>query len=259
MGVRPPFLFDAGPAPVSVLREIDHDLTVVAVRGQWSSPLWRQVTLTLRKCLTGHPGGLIIDLTELTDEPARSIPTWLNVRHRGEEMQPPVPVVLCVPPGPGLARRLEVFGRQLPVHPDTDAARRAVVDLSAQADLVRVTLDSGPRSPAEARRLVTRLCDGWDLPDVAYPAQLVVSELVSNVVEHVGGPARLMVARRDRGLHMTVADRSRVMPRPTGPVPRLSAPALSEGGRGLQLIHSLATAWGAMPIRGGKVVWAIVR
>ncbi|BBH67516.1 hypothetical protein ACTI_42010 [Actinoplanes sp. OR16] len=153
MGVRPPFLFDAEPAPVTVLRVIDDDLAIVDVRGQWTA------------CCEDRP------------RPAG----WSHA---------PVP--------PGAAR----FG-----------------------------------IPRPARRL----------------------ELVSNVVEHVGGPSRLMLARRGNGLHMTVADRSRVMPRTGGRVPRHTAPVLSEGGRGLQLIHSIAVAWGAMPIEGGKVVWAILR
>jgi hypothetical protein len=33
---------------------------------------------------------------------------------------------------------------------------------------------------------------------------------------------------------------------------------LSERGRGLRLVHFGAAAWGAMPTRGGKVVWATV-
>ncbi|MEV4639370.1 hypothetical protein AB0J80_18660 [Actinoplanes sp. NPDC049548] len=36
-------------------------------------------------------------------------------------------------------------------------------------------------------------------------------------------------------------------------------PPLDERGCGLRVVHTDSTAWGAMPIAGGKVVWATVR
>jgi hypothetical protein len=32
--------------------------------------------------------------------------------------------------------------------------------------------------------------------------------------------------------------------------------ALDEQGWGLQMVHAVTVAWGVMPTRGGKVVWA---
>ena len=60
---------------------------------------------------------------------------------------------------------------------------------------------------------VREACGAWHMADLIFPAELVVSELVSNVVEHARGAGRLLIARRGDGVHIAVADGSRVMPR----------------------------------------------
>ena len=41
-----------------------------------------------------------------------------------------------------------------------------------------------PRGPATARHIVSSLLEGWQLGELAPDAALIVSELVSNAVEH---------------------------------------------------------------------------
>ncbi|WP_229076764.1 ATP-binding protein [Actinoplanes sp. DH11] len=259
MGVRSPFLFDAEPAPVTVRSEFDAQLTVVVVRGPWTGETWQRTARTLRKCFAEHPAGLVLDLSGLEDDAARSVPTWLHAYRTGAAMEPPVRVAVCAPAGPGLGGRLARLNRSLPICSSLGQAREALGTGRSLTDRVTATLAADPRSPGEARRLVAGACAAWDLPGLVEPARLLVSELVSNVVEHVGSESRLLVARRGRGLHVAVADGSRTMPRPTGRAPRRALPQLTEGGRGLNLVHDLAAAWGAMPIDGGKMVWAVLR
>ena len=102
-----------------------------------------------------------------------------------------------------------------------------------------------------ARHVTLDLLQAWgsrhDLDDAA----LLVSELVSNVVDHVQGEATLSLELSLAGdwLRISVADGSAVRP-----VIR----QLEEDrprGRGLQLVEAIASRWGAEDHPGGKRVW----
>lgn len=125
----------------------------------------------------------------------------------------------------------------------------------------RSTLPADPRSVAEARRQVRAAVRHWRLPVDIDVAALLVSELVTNAITHdgdghgAGGHGQrdaitLTIRRRDGRLRVDVHDLS-----PEPPVLSGSAPASAEGGRGLFLVHSLATAWGSYRTAAGKAVF----
>ncbi|MBB5956853.1 two-component sensor histidine kinase [Saccharothrix tamanrassetensis] len=87
-------------------------------------------------------------------------------------------------------------------------------------------------------------------PDVAEDAALVVTELVSNAVDHATGPLELTVSRTVQGIRIDVADQSPAMPQPR-PVQVDSA-----RGRGLIIVAALSRDWGTTPTTRGKTVWA---
>ena len=62
------------------------------------------------------------------------------------------------------------------------------------------------------------------------------------------------MATIDPRLHVAVQDGAAGQPRLHRSVP--AGPTASPRGRGLLLVNAMAAAWGAMPARGGKVVWA---
>jgi hypothetical protein len=78
-----------------------------------------------------------------------------------------------------------------------------------------------------------------------------VTELVSNVVDHVGGETSLTleVEMSDGWLRISVADGSAVRP----VVRELDTGSVR--GRGLQLVHMIADRWGSEDHQGGKRVW----
>lgn len=83
-------------------------------------------------------------------------------------------------------------------------------------------------------------------------ARLLVSELVTNAVQHGGGEVVLVVARRGDGLRVEVHDASPVMP------VLAERSSLMERGWGLRLVAELATTWGTAPRddgQPGKQVW----
>ena len=101
-----------------------------------------------------------------------------------------------------------------------------------------------------ARTLVRDLCATASIgPQAVETAVLLVTELVSNAIEHGGGYA-LVDADVDR-------TRLRVCVRDSDPrLPSAQLAAIdAERGRGLLLVDALSSRWGAAPRDDGKVVW----
>ncbi|SCK46774.1 Anti-sigma regulatory factor (Ser/Thr protein kinase) [Streptomyces sp. WMMB 714] len=114
------------------------------------------------------------------------------------------------------------------------------------------TLPRAPESVATARRLVRTALATWRLEQLSDSAALVVSELVTNAVQHARSSAIRVVVTRPgpASVHVAVVDKSRVAPVPC------RASEDDEGGRGLALVELLADKWGADPLPWGKRVWA---
>ncbi|MFD9706237.1 ATP-binding protein [Lentzea sp. NPDC059081] len=116
---------------------------------------------------------------------------------------------------------------------------------------VRVTLTAEGGSCARARQVVRGAAASWGLSeDLADDAQLVVTELVSNGIDHGEGLITLTVRRAAGGMLLEVHDES-----PKQPVLRPVDPG-SARGRGMQLVQALSVGWGTKPDDDGKVVWA---
>ena len=118
------------------------------------------------------------------------------------------------------------------------------------SDLVldlRRTLDQ----PALAREFVAGHLADYPA-DVRADAQLLVSELVSNVVQHGAVPARMLLRMTGPLLRVIVEDSGPDLP-DTAAHPDPSACS----GRGLIIVASIAAAWGISTVSGqvGKGVW----
>ncbi|WP_030673555.1 anti-sigma regulatory factor [Streptomyces rimosus] len=120
--------------------------------------------------------------------------------------------------------------------------------------MVRVaeTLSRTPESAAAARRLVRDALSAWGLEELAEDGALIISELVSNAVQHARSRSvRVTVARLEPArVRIGVVDKSRE-------VPWLREPGgADETGRGLLLVAGVAQGWGTDPLPWGKRVWA---
>jgi PAS domain S-box-containing protein len=101
----------------------------------------------------------------------------------------------------------------------------------------------------QARSLTAEQLGAWHLEDLAFTAELIVSELVTNAIRHASGPVDLRLIR-DVNLILEVSDGSQ-----TSPHLRL-AQADDEGGRGLFLVAQFAQDWGTRYTSEGKTIWA---
>ncbi|GIE83632.1 ATP-binding protein [Actinoplanes regularis] len=263
MGVSPPNLHDDTGQGVSVRSDFTADAAVslLTVHGPWDDQLRRETSVSLRRCFAEHPDALIVDLSRLLDPGSESAPTWTSARSVAAALRPPVQLALCVPPELPLAGRMQGLdaGRFLPVYAKVRQARVAVAGRIPDGERLVTTLRPDPDAPSAARNLVSDACLAWGLARLLHPARLVMSELVTNAVEHAGTDLRVVVTRRGTGLYLSVADGSPVLPRLLSPARPQPGRPLDERGRGLQTVHATAELWGAVPAAGGKVVWATVR
>lgn len=118
----------------------------------------------------------------------------------------------------------------------------------AAAERVSRDLPAEPTSPGAARALVRQLL-GQEQITLVESVELLVSELVTNAIVHAHSAPRVEVALTREVIRVTVHDDDPTLP--SARVPDLDRP----GGRGLHLVGSLASRWGASPSDGGKVVW----
>ncbi|BCJ40335.1 hypothetical protein GCM10010168_31940 [Actinoplanes ianthinogenes] len=269
MATDSPHLIDwsAGAPPEAVLAVIDPDTAVIEVtlHGSWDRRLSWLARTVLDKCLAEHPTGLIVDLHRLNDPRAVSAPLWLTLCAQGAAMQPPIAIGVCLPAPTPLARRLRRLGARdwLVMYASVQQARAAFAHRRPLIDRMHLALPPDPAAATLARRLVSDACRGWELPHLSERARLVASELVVNAAEHAGTDIEVVVSSRGEGttaaLHLAVFDGNPALPQVRDPVAGPLGPSLTDRGLGLRIVGAAASAWGALPARGGKLVWAILR
>ncbi|WP_197085238.1 SpoIIE family protein phosphatase [Saccharothrix sp. ST-888] len=110
-------------------------------------------------------------------------------------------------------------------------------------------LPADPARVCEMRAAATRKLGDWGLEEVAFAAELLLSELVTNAIRYGAEPIRVRLIH-DRTLICEVSDASSTVPH------LRHAASTDEGGRGLFLVAQLAQSWGTRYTAGGKVIWA---
>lgn len=107
-----------------------------------------------------------------------------------------------------------------------------------------------PRAASQARAAVRALLRDAGQEQLLHAAELLVTELVTNVVLHVGGTVEVRAEVAPGEVLLEVVDTS-----PVGPQVRLFS-GTSTTGRGMRLVRSFAADHGVRPTDdGGKAVW----
>ncbi|WP_267243835.1 ATP-binding protein [Streptomyces sp. PR69] len=108
------------------------------------------------------------------------------------------------------------------------------------------------REVAGLRRVMRLHLTTWGLPNVIEAAQLCVTELVSNVVRHVGSgtPATLAVSTSGPAVRIEIRDPdARALPT------LVSTQVDDEEGRGMALVDATAERWGVVLKGDSKITW----
>lgn len=103
------------------------------------------------------------------------------------------------------------------------------------------------------REQLARVLADWGLTaEAGEPVLLVVTELVTNALDHARGPIQLVVSFPGECVRVEVHDAA------TEPPQQQPRDPWAARGRGLQLVDALSARWGSLPDATGKTVWADV-
>ncbi|MEU6221940.1 PAS domain S-box protein [Streptomyces sp. NPDC047022] len=120
-----------------------------------------------------------------------------------------------------------------------------------EAPLATATTDlpATPESVPRGRDFLDNTLGSWGCAKSVDDARLLLSEILTNAVQHAQGPISVHACRTDTDLTVEISDRS-----PHLPQPRVAAED-EESGRGLLLVRALADGWGVRPTDDGKTTW----
>jgi anti-sigma regulatory factor (Ser/Thr protein kinase) len=118
-----------------------------------------------------------------------------------------------------------------------------------QRQIARWDVPRDPAAVGQMRATVAEQLSQWELEDLGFVTELILSELITNAIRYATGPisVRLLL---DRKLICEVSDGSSTSPH------LRYAETTDEGGRGLFLIAQLAERWGTRYTPNGKVIWS---
>jgi amino acid transporter/anti-sigma regulatory factor (Ser/Thr protein kinase) len=109
-------------------------------------------------------------------------------------------------------------------------------------------LSPDPAGVATIRTAVSKQLGDWELDDLVFTTELIVSELVTNAIRYVGGPIQVRLIR-DQTLICEVSDTGHTTPN------LRHAASDDEGGRGLFIIAQMTHHWGTRYTSTGKTIW----
>lgn len=139
----------------------------------------------------------------------------------------------------------------LPPGPQADDATLLLIRTRrlGAGQVADLELPPDPAMVARARTDTERQLETWGLADLAFTAELVVSELVTNSIRYATGPVMLRLIK-DRSLLCEVSDNAHTAPH------LRRARRDDEGGRGLFLVAQMSQRWGTRYTGSGKTIWA---
>jgi len=128
---------------------------------------------------------------------------------------------------------------------------QGVFDVRTSTLLQMVTVPPDPPAVSAAREWSRRAVQRWRLGETAEAIEHLVSELVTNSVEHAECVSvTVLLIYGDGVLRLEVRDQD------AAHIPVLKHPEPSDlGGRGLVIVQALSDRWGVRVTDSGKAVW----
>ena len=257
--VRPGFIpEDAGL--VQIARVDTSGCAVLHIGGSVSSSDAPRLSETLTKAMVESPTCVVCELSEVTWLDPACVAIWVGARWSGPW---PGPVVWVVGAHDQPAEALRATGAALFLAL-ADSAESAFARMPTEPPMrrERLVLAPVPIAPRLARRFITEVLSRWELSELTGDATLIVSELVTNGIEHAGSNVELRLEHGQHLLHVVVRDRGR--PNARAPSSDAAAqdvvgggPELPERGRGLEIVRGLTWASGRTSApAGGSIHWA---
>ncbi|KUN13553.1 histidine kinase [Streptomyces canus] len=183
---------------------------------------------------------LVLYTDGLVEDRERDIDVGLELLRTALEQAGPSPEDTC----------RAVLDARLPARATDDIALIVARTQALAADrIAEWQVPADPAAVSDVRAEVSRQLARWDLEELGFTTELILSELVTNAIRYGGDPIQVRMLY-DRTLICEVFDSSS-----TSPHLRYAA-MTDEGGRGLFLVAQLSDRWGTRYTPEGKVIWA---
>ena len=225
-------------------------VALVRITGELGSEGGRRLLTDLEAVLRVHPR-VVADVSGVVLTHSASVHAFADALERAGGW-PTTSLVLAAPAATlGALLEHSHVSRRVPTFADLPTALARVDE---RPELVRAWwhFEVDPHAPGEARSYVRRVCSDWSIDDDAREAaEIVVTELVTNAVEHAASPSVVEVTRVPGSFRMTVRDFVRD-PLPDAVLP----PPQSVRGRGLAMVAAVSREWGVQTHADGKTVWS---
>ncbi|HEX2297145.1 MAG TPA: ATP-binding protein [Pseudonocardiaceae bacterium] len=207
-----------------------------------------QLRETVMEVLANRPDAIVLDLEAFVDAEELSGSVFPALGRTVAGAADGELILAAADPGTRAAMRRAspLFVRMF----DTCSQAMAAAARAPARRRVTRQLPADPYAARTARRVLEEVCTRWRMTALRESALVIVTELVTNAVDHVGAPIELCVTVRHGVLRIEVSDHSKVLPAPLDQVPHATQ------GNGLWLVEGLASQWGATPTTWGKTVWA---
>ncbi|MBE1492323.1 ATP-binding protein [Plantactinospora soyae] len=240
---------------------IETGALVITMAGRWSVGQAYALQRAFERCAAHRPPYVAVDCTRIV--PDGLVPALLPALVvLGESCRRGITVLVCAPASTltGLLRRLPTTRIRFYPRLTEALSRVRPYHLPGPSRRVHRRFTPSPGAVGTARRLVRECCERWRLDGVTDNAQLVVSELMANAVEHAGTDIDLTICHHRQHLRIAVADRHHA-------VPAIDHKGADDGdadprqeialrGRGLALVARSVANWGVLRGTDGKVIWA---
>jgi anti-anti-sigma regulatory factor len=185
------------PSEVRHLVDTGQAYPVVRLTGMLDATTAATVRSVLLTLLAQQPEAVVVDVTDLRADDPAAIAVFQDVQRETADW-PAAHLVLCAPEGTETWR-----STGLTVWP---GSAEAFAGAPGAEGYLSLALDPVVGAARRSRELVTEACARWDLPDLAGPACIVVTEMVNNVVAHAHTPMAVLLARHGGTMSVAVRD-----------------------------------------------------
>jgi anti-anti-sigma factor len=236
-----------------IQRSSQQGCVVLTLAGRLDLSAVPRLQRAILKQLAQHPPAMICDLSRVDGIDPLCAGVFTSIRHPALGW-PGTALVLCGTQ-PAVAEVLLQLGvaSRLAMYPSLD---EALANARARPERLRARLTLGPvlTAVAAGRAFVREVCDQWGLQELAEPAALLASELVTNAVVHAHTALELRVELRGSRLQVAVHDQDPNLTRV------LAAKEGTDRGLGLLVVDQVAKAWGVHQDKaGGKTIWCTLK
>jgi anti-anti-sigma regulatory factor len=242
-----------GGLGVAVVTDFATGIVDVTARGVLDVSAASVIRGAVVKAAAEGPRSILVDLNDTTITDRRAAALFIALAGRLSDDL--IGFALHVVPGDTADLLHQVLAGCVPVRDDRSAAIAALTDAAAPRRRLHMHLTPVPEAVAQARTLVDIACANWGLDVDRDSARLVVSELVTNVVQHARTELDVSVVCTGTYLVIQVRDCSSVMPALSGHGFDIDRP----DGWGLSLVDATVAGWGFHATDTGKTVWATLR